>query len=236
MKRTENGSAIIYILIAIALIAALTYYVTQGSRTGSSSISKEQASLAATEIIEYMQLLADTTQKLLLRGCSETEISFHTPIIGHLWWDNPNSPSDNSCHIYDANGGNVNFRYVDEIYKDQSYGGFGPYQEYFFVARDMGVSNVGPTSDTGDLVVSIWGIKEEICIEINNQLGITNPSGTPPVDTNAAPNNAFIGNYTSTFGNLMANTGTSLTHLSGRTSGCLGIPTDMAVYQVLIAR
>ncbi|MEM6781224.1 MAG: hypothetical protein AAF569_05125, partial [Pseudomonadota bacterium] len=75
MKRSENGSAIFYILIAIVLLAALTYSFTQSTRTSGDNLTDQQASLIASEIIEYGNTITNAVQKLKLRGCADDEIS-----------------------------------------------------------------------------------------------------------------------------------------------------------------
>ena len=73
----ECGNVLFYILIAVALIAALSYAVTTTSRGGGTAdISQEKAGLAASEILEYSNNIASAAAQLNLRGCRDTEISF----------------------------------------------------------------------------------------------------------------------------------------------------------------
>ena len=50
-KNSQAGNAIIYILIAIALFAALAYVFMRGARTGQGNLTMNQAKLGAQEIV-----------------------------------------------------------------------------------------------------------------------------------------------------------------------------------------
>ena len=97
---SERGNALLYILIAVALIAALSYVVSRGQRGNTSTLTDQQARLAAQEIIDYGNDLANAVQKLRLRGCTDTQVSFENNIVTE--YTNPNAPADKSCHVFDV--------------------------------------------------------------------------------------------------------------------------------------
>jgi len=72
----QKGGAIVWILVMVALFAALTVALNQGTRSGSATISKEQAALAATEILNYGQAMKRAVQTLQINGCADTDLSF----------------------------------------------------------------------------------------------------------------------------------------------------------------
>ena len=110
----QSGSAFLYIIIAIALLAALSVAVSRGNRGSTSTMSDQQAKLAAQEIIDYGNTVAAAVQKLRLRGCTDTQISFeNSAIAGHV---NPNAPADESCHILSPSGGNIGIHEFDQSY------------------------------------------------------------------------------------------------------------------------
>jgi len=103
---SEQGGIIVWIMVMVALFAALSYAVSQGSRSGTQSISSEQANLAATEILDYAAAVRRVVQELQINGCADTEISFQAN--GNSGYVNPNAPSDNSCHVFHPSGGGIN--------------------------------------------------------------------------------------------------------------------------------
>lgn len=105
MKYTQSGNALIFILIAIFLLGGLTVLL---SRTGSQSEdtgSAEQASIIVSEILKEASALQTAVQMLLSRGCSENTISFEATGTGQpTGFNNPQAPTNKSCHIYDPAG------------------------------------------------------------------------------------------------------------------------------------
>lgn len=173
----QNGGVFFYILLAIILLAGLTYVVSQNNRGNTDFITDEQARVAATEIIEYGNTVANAVQKLRLRGCKDTEISFENNVASG--YTNPNSPSDKSCHVFDITGGNINYLPIQPswLYGSTSFDFYG--ETVFAVSC---VENIGthPISDScntpsvallyGDLIFTIPWIKEKICKNINTTL------------------------------------------------------------------
>ena len=79
--KNETGGAIVWILVAIALFAALNYAVSKGTRSGATTISKEQAVVASNEILDYGRAIRQAVQTLQINGCGDTEISFENSVV-----------------------------------------------------------------------------------------------------------------------------------------------------------
>jgi hypothetical protein len=99
----SKGSAVVFILLAVALFAAMIMFFTRSSNQGTGNLDTQKANIIANDVISYSHELQRTIDKLRQKGCSESELSFeNTEISG---FTNSNSPSDKSCHIFDAAGG-----------------------------------------------------------------------------------------------------------------------------------
>ncbi len=75
----------------------------------------------------------------------------------------------------------------------------------------------------------------EICIELNNKLGVTNPSDAPPTDT-SFNETLYKGVYG--FNNVIGDEAGGA-ELKGKTSACFqktGAPAEYVFYKVLVAR
>ena len=190
MLKSQAGSALIYIFIAVALLAGLLYAMNQESRVNTNALSEERASIIASEIIEKSNIFALAAHKLLLRGCDETEISFenslHPAAATHA---NANSPIDNSCHVFHPSGGGISLESIslsedslDTAWTAESHYG------YIIFTNNTCVDGVGtgpPCTVPGrELLVWTSFIKESICEAINKKLGIDSIGGE---DTSAAP-------------------------------------------------
>ena len=223
------------ILIAVALFAALSYAVTSSSKGGGSGITKDKAKLHAAEIIQYATQMEQTVSRLrVINQCSDTQISFDgTTMTGYV---NPNAPSDKRCHVFDAAaGGAMALKKPGTHLNDES--------EFYYTARtcvvNVGSGKVGcyTNNDYSDLVMYLPRVYEEICVEINNKLGIINPAGTPPNgdNTEVGANAKFVGAYNN---NNLAETGGGgeAANYNGKYSGCFLYSGTYYYYHVLVAR
>lgn len=235
----ERGSAIIWILVMVALFAALNYAVSQNSRTGENQISEQQANLAATEILDYAAAVKRAVQELMINGCSDTEISFENNAVAG--YTNPNAPSDGSCHIFNSNGGGLTYLKPNKDWLDNSQISEDFWGENILVGHTC-VKGVGSsegancgtdTIDNEELIIFIPYISETICTKINSKNNINN---IPQDSGNLWESNPkFVGSYTQG-----ANIG-QVNIMEGKLFGCLEGGANPSsgtynFYQVLIAR
>lgn len=232
-----------YILIAVALLAALSYVVSRGSRGTVQSITDEQARLAAQEIVEYGSNVAQAVQKLRLRGITDTEISFENNVFRRM--DNtleqvagefPNCTSA-ECKVFDPGGGAITPIIIPDMalvdLSDQAGTTLlRPGHSWFASIR---VEDVGTTNN--DLVLRIPFLETETCMKINDLLNIDNPGGNPPQD----PPTGWA-QYENSYGGSGI-IGDDETDLAGKTAFCarwnggsLGDDRENHFYQVLITR
>lgn len=106
----QRGSAIIMLFIAVALFGALAYAFLKGSNTSTSMMTNEATQAEATSSQMQSTLVTSAVQRLKLKGCKPTEISFETPNGNDI---NPDAPADGRCHVYKANGGGISYRGTD---------------------------------------------------------------------------------------------------------------------------
>lgn len=114
-RQNESGGVLLWILIAVALFAALSYAISGSSRGSQGMVSEERARLIAMEIFGFAQRVEHAVNRLLLSGCSETEISFGNDVYMNTngtallfpMDHNPNAPEDGRCHIFLPQGGGL---------------------------------------------------------------------------------------------------------------------------------
>ncbi len=162
----QAGSAIVLIFVMIALFGALSFTVSKSMRGGGGKIDTEQAQLAAAEILSYARSVRSAVQELQINGCSDTEISFENSVVGG--YVNPNAPTDKSCHVFDSNGGGLQYRAPDNKWQDPSKVGDTGYSEIYFVSTNI-VTNLGEGSND-DLLLQVNWLKKSVCEEINNKI------------------------------------------------------------------
>ena len=188
MRRThQRGIAIGPILFVVALLAVLASIIAAGSGSFNSDISAVKAKAQATAILEYAHEVKFAVDRVSGKGCKDTEISFENPIVSG--YENPNAPSDKSCHVFDVNGGGVVWK---EPPNDVAFTGDLTNGKYAFVLN--GVKNIGSSVDK-DLVI-LLSIKMSTASVIASMLGQTGiPESSGIHDGGSTIFRKFSGNF-----------------------------------------
>lgn len=239
----ECGGVLLWILVTIALFAALTAVVSRGSRTSETMLTDQQAKLYATEIMQYGNNLAYAVQKLRINGCKETDFDFynvvwtlHDGTLIHPAGQNPVAVLPD-CGVFDPNGGAIRAIRM-------------PLEAIYFPAitsksTGLGMSRIirGGVPGIGDegkeeLVYRLPSIRKEVCLKINELLGIQNDGDDAPTVTGAGTTAKYQGNFPE---NFMMDDISGL--VTGKSSFCAisleGASPDIGPYsylQVLIVR
>jgi len=228
----ETGNVLFYVLIAVALLAALTFAVSESGRGNIKKLSDERARLYATEIIEYGNILANAVAQTRLRGYTAEQISFENNTIAG--YTNANC-TDDICKIFHPSGGGVNYMSPPEDANDGS---------SWFIGGDTCIDQIGTgtsncnslTSVVNELILFLPDVDESVCVQINELLGIDNPSGSPPAEALNSYNEA--NKWTGTYANLYAIGGVfvGVSTACYRAAGPLPPNGTYNFYKVLIAR
>lgn len=198
MSQQDNGNVLFLILIAVALFAALSYAVTNSTRSGGGNAGREKAGLAAAQIVQYGSAIETAIMRMRLsNGCSENDISFETPLTDYEFEHTP--PVADKCKLFSPAGGGVAYQTPETWFDSASPLYDKPY--LFWATSDYAVSQVGTAAP--ELTISLWGIKKEVCAEINKKLGISD-SDTPPMAGIPNGNIDFIGEYPATAADTIA--------------------------------
>ncbi len=242
-RRNERGNVLIYILVAIALIAALSYAVSQSSRGSAEAMGEERRNLAASEILDYANVLLSATSQLKLRGCKPGEMNYANNFFGG--YTNTDAPGDNSCDIFHVNGGGVEIKKPLNEWLDSGFSADALYGDLLFTAAtcidDVGSGSGGCDSagvGAADLIFVMPFIKREICETLNAKLSVGTAGAAPPVDDGQAWSNTNT-EFTGTFdgGVILQDAGNIL---DGKQAGCFQGDSNPAggyhFYKVLLAR
>lgn len=232
-RRGERGNVMMYIFIAVILLAALTYAVAQSTRGNVQQLSADRARMVGAEIIEYSNIMANAVAQLRLRGVEATDLCFDDTGWGGGAY-NHGGCTDTANRIFHSGGGGLNWGRPPEIAMAAT-----PVPDNLWhIYGDNEIDDVGTTCGTAacaELILLVDELGEQTCIQINELLGITNPGGVPPTDTNIGET-PFAGTfgYSQTIGDEAGGT-----DFQGRTSACFqrtAAPAEYTFYKVLIAR
>ena len=171
MKKTdEQGNAMIYILIALALFGFLTVALSrQNDQADGQDLTDEQVQLYANELIQYTVAAEHVIDQMLATGSEVDDLVFLNP--GSAGFD-----TGSHIHkVFHPLGGGLNYQatYSEEI-ENSAGSGHGWYFD--------NLGDVEWTETTGDdVILSALEIKESVCEEINRK--ITGSTTIPQITT-----------------------------------------------------
>ncbi len=243
-RQDESGNVMFYIFLGIVLFAALSFAVANIMNSGTADPRRETRMLDATDVIQYGDGLKRAVQGMRIRNVADAQISFENPRTSLNYTHPPlatqRCTSDN-CRVFTAAGGGFTYIKPPASWFDTQGVGDTSFGQWFFprgvCVEGAGQGGAGCNTDgteNEDLIAVLTWIKRDLCIDINERLGVTNPGGDPPVAAGNAwmsGNQPFVGTFVEE----------AVIARGGQTAGCLrgaGVPPSNSYfyYKVLLAR
>lgn len=212
-RSSSNGNALFIVLIAIALLAALTMTLMRSDMTDTDSVSPEQAKVMASQIMGQARGFEQAVASLLQKGCSEQTISFENTLVAG--YANADAPSDDSCHVFERAGAGLSWPSPPPSANDGS------------AWRMLGGNAVsGVTrSDDGtcasgciDFLAVLPNVSLNVCKQLNALARTADASDAPPVDQGNFDGTTKIAGVNGTAVGEPVSDGGSV--LSGKRTGC----------------
>ncbi len=168
---SESGNVLFLILIAVALFAALSYAVTQSTRTGGGSGDNETALISSAQLTQYPASIRTSVVRMIIGGTDVTNLEFNSPSqFGTLV-----NPANGVFHP--SGGGATYANAPGNMMATGSQGAWvfnGENQIDLLGTTDAG----GPITSTADIIAFLPGITLTLCQRINTELGL---AATPVV-------------------------------------------------------
>lgn len=185
----DNGNAMIYVLIALALFGFLTMTLSrQNNQADGQDIDDEQAEFYANELIEYATSANQVIDRMLYSGTNINELDFINPTSAGF-----NTPP-HIHKVYHPEGGGLNYM------SGLSEGIAGDINARWAINDRLTNTEWTPTTQN-DVFLTAVRIKKEICESINkkitgskdipistNTLGELFTGGTHNLDSTNCPN------------------------------------------------
>jgi len=218
----QAGNVMVYILLAIGLLASLGYAVMSSMNTSGAGLSKEKSNIYANEIMTYGNTLSDAIQNLILiENCEPTEISFAHEEDDE--YENTLSPVSEECNLFSIEGAAITrLQSIPEINDGSPY----IYGTSYIHAVGNGYDNAQCSSpNCSELVLFLKNIDKSVCESINKRLGIKDKFDKIPQDTGDAAMQKFSGTYAEDCGagnceNWIGDSSSKENVLFGKKSGC----------------
>ncbi len=178
-RKGERGNVLFLILIAVALFAALSYAVTQSTRTGGGSGDNETALISSAQLTQYPASLRTAVVRMIIGGVNVDDLEFNVPSD----FSNCATGTSNEFCVFHPNGGGATHSNAPGDMMASTGGNTSG--TWFFNAENqidlLGTSsgNETPTASTVDLIAFLPGISLTLCDRINDELGL---GSTPPSD------------------------------------------------------
>lgn len=241
-RQAESGNVLFLILIAVALFAALSYAVTQSTRSGAGDTASETNLISSAQLTQYPAGIRTSVVRMLIGGIAVDDLLFNSPsdfaaII--------NTTALEQRAVFHPQGGNATYQNapldVMSIPTPAPAAPYVPGQWYY--NANLQIQNIGMTgSGAGnDVTAFLPYINSGICRRMNEEVGmaaaipveddVTLAMVTETILNTSSPSTDFE----TAAGNILNGAGTELV---GQPFGCFRA-NDQAVnvyYHVLVER
>ena len=154
---SERGNVLFLILIAVALFAALSYAVTQSTRSGGGSAEKEKAILSSASMTQHPTAMRTGLVRMILSGVEVSQIRFDAPA-------NFATVSDLGVQVFHPEGGGAVFQYAPADVMA------GTSQGVWFFNANFDIPQIGTTDEgsaSNDIIAFLPGISQNACRQAN---------------------------------------------------------------------
>lgn len=167
----ERGNALIYVLIAVALFAALNFVLSdQTDSEEMAFLNGDKAEIVASQIITYASQAKSAVDQMLFTGGQIDNLSFDTPLTDATAFNT--SPHFNK--VYHPSGGGLNIGNLPENSFD---GALSDPNHGWYMGR---FNNIEWTTSTDeDVILVAFGLTEQICGILNDK--ITGSTAIPQI-------------------------------------------------------
>jgi Tfp pilus assembly protein PilX len=233
----QRGNILVIILVAIALLAALSMTVMRSDVTDADGVAPEQARIIASQISAQGRNLEQAVRATIGRGCSEQQVNFvNTVVAGYT---NATAPSDKSCDLFAREGAGLSWPTPPGNANDGS--------AWRMMAGNAvtGVTNTDDGSCSSgciDLLAVLPNVTLNVCKQLNALAGVTTASESPPIDAGNFDGTTKIAGFNAAAVGVPVGDAGAL--LTGKPSGCfeatnidsVAAPGTYWYYHVLLVR
>lgn len=166
----ERGNVLFLILIAVALFAALSYAVTQSSRTGGGATDGESNLVNSAQITQYPASVRTAIVRMNIGGITADQLNFDPPSA----FGTTCTAAPEPCVFHPTGGGATHVTAPPDVMTDGAQG------EWIFTSNYAidSVGTTGATNASNEIMAFLPGVKQSICQRLNTELGV-------PVNTDA---------------------------------------------------
>ncbi len=228
-RTSESGNVLFLILIAVALFAALSYAVTQSTRSGGGDTTGETSLISSTQVTQYQASVRTAILRMMVTNSVEpTELLFDDPTLFAAFCDTPaNSPN---C-VFHPDGGAASYQVATSDVV--SVAGTAWVYNSENQVDELGRFGAANAVNNVEIVAFLPNVRQGVCERINKELGIAGVPVETGIDVTSQTINTNAG--------LWAGSGTGIINgasneLDNQPFGCFaqGSPAVNYYYHVLV--
>lgn len=163
-RASERGNVLFLILIAVALFAALSYAVTQSSRTGGGASDGETNLISSAQITQYPASVRTAIVRMIIGGVDAAQFNFDPPADFGVTCN----AAPTACVFHPSGGGATSVTAPPDIMASGTQG-------TWIFTSDFAIESIGTTASANtanDIIAFLPGIKQSICERLNTELGV----------------------------------------------------------------
>lgn len=168
-RQSQKGNVLFLILIAVALFAALSYVVTQSTRSGGGSTEREKNILSSAQMTQYPTALRTAIIRMILGGVSVENVKFDAPGTA------PFTSLSSAQLVFHPQGGGASYQQGPADLSASGNSALTWYYNANFYVPGIGINSV-TGSEGNDVVAFLPGVSAGVCRQVNEELGIA-PDG-----------------------------------------------------------
>ncbi len=153
------GNAMVYILIALALMGALTMVIMRQNNQSSDDIDADRAELVASQMLTYTTAVKSAIDQMLMIGTPAASINFERPN------DTNFDTAPYTYKLYHPEGGGLGYSSPDPSMFSS---GLSSPDAGWYTGR---FNNIEWTPTTAqDIVLTAWGVNPQVCALLNKKI------------------------------------------------------------------
>lgn len=159
---SQKGNVLFLILIAVALFAALSYVVTQSTRSGGGSTEREKNILSSAQMTQYPTSLRTAIIRMVLGGVSVENLKFNTPGSAGF------STISSIQLVFHPQGGAAGHQDAPADLSASGNTNLPWYYNANFHVPGVGIDLAGGN----DIIAFLPGVSAGVCRQVNEELGL----------------------------------------------------------------
>jgi hypothetical protein len=168
-RQSEKGNVLFLILIAVALFAALSYAVTQSTRSGGGSGDNETALINSAQITQYPASVRTAVVRMIIGGTDYANLEFNAPSAY-------SDLTGTAVGVFHPQGGGATYVQAPASLMATGSPGTWHFNGEFEVV-DVGTSTAADSAGN-EVMAFLPGITQTLCNRINQELGISGDVNT----------------------------------------------------------